>query len=312
MRQLMIKSYDKTEIFATVWDDVKNPVGVIQFMHGMAEYAGRYDEFARYFNSRGYIFFADDHRGHGRTETEKTLGKPKGDVFEDTLTDELFFYEFLKKEYKLPVFFLGQSYGSFLCQALAQAGTDVKAIGLLGTGHMRDFFHFGTIMLAPVYLVARNWCPKIKMDPHWLNTLDEPLKEMEEDPLVSIPMSINFTYSMLKHTYKLYGRKALMRLNPTTAIGIFCGDDDIIGKRGRGAKKLKSMYDGYGVNCSLHLYKGARHDLAFDYCKEQVREDIADFFDKFVIYTQSSIFSILDEEKAAENDVDGEKPKEEN
>ena len=41
--------------------------GVVQIAHGMAEWAGRYDNFAERLVDAGYIVYANDHRGHGKT-----------------------------------------------------------------------------------------------------------------------------------------------------------------------------------------------------------------------------------------------------
>ena len=84
MKEFKLKSFDNTEIYCRLWDDVENPKGVIQLVHGMSEYAGRYDEFARYLNSRGYIVFGDDHRAHGLTETDQNRGKHPGNIFKKT------------------------------------------------------------------------------------------------------------------------------------------------------------------------------------------------------------------------------------
>jgi lysophospholipase len=46
---------------------VKNPIAVIQLIHGSAERAIRYDEFAKHMNAQGIIVVAEDHRGHGKT-----------------------------------------------------------------------------------------------------------------------------------------------------------------------------------------------------------------------------------------------------
>ena len=81
MQQFKLKSFDGYEIFVTLWDDVSSPKGVIQLCHGMSEYAGMYDMLATYLNSRGYICFADDHRGHGRTESDKDRGRHPGLFF---------------------------------------------------------------------------------------------------------------------------------------------------------------------------------------------------------------------------------------
>ena len=39
--------------------------GVIQIVHGMAEYIGRYEEFAEFICARGYAVVGEDHLGHG-------------------------------------------------------------------------------------------------------------------------------------------------------------------------------------------------------------------------------------------------------
>ncbi len=294
MRQFRLKSFDETEIFVTLWDDVPSPVGVVQLVHGMSEYAGRYHEFAEYLNSRGYIVFADDHRGHGRTEAPENRGRHKGDVFDKTLNDELFFYEWLKEKYLLPVYLVGQSYGSFICQAIAQCDTDIKAIALLGSGYMRGLFTFGKIVVAPLALIAGNWRPNLNKRINWINSVPERREEIHADPCACSPMSVAFSYSMMKNTSKLYGKRALANLNPMSSIAIFSGADDAVGRKGRGVKKLRDMYKACGINCELHLYDGARHDIAFEHCGKQVQKDVADFFDKFVIYGQTTIEDILE------------------
>ncbi len=307
MREFYLKSFDNTNIYVTIWDDVPAPKGVIQLLHGMSEYAGRYDEFARYLNTRGYIVFADDHRAHGRTEKDENRGRHKGNIFKKTLQDALYFREWLSREYDLPIFIAGHSYGSFLCQAFAQAGTDVKAIALIGSGHMRGLFNFGKIMIAPIYLVARNWRPRIvnwcsdnmyhfdgdEGKWQWVNSLKERREEMFKDKYLHQSMSVGFDFHMMAETSKLYSKKALARLNPATAIGIFSGGDDTVGEKGKGVKRLYDMYKSVGINCDLHIYEGARHEVIYDHSGKRVQSDIADFFDKFIVYEQATIDELV-------------------
>lgn len=303
MRELRLASFDDTSIAVTIWDDVYAPKAVLQICHGVSEHAGRYDRFAKYMNSRGYIVFADDHRAHGKTEIKENLGRHKGDVFKDTLSDQIFFREWLKKEYNLPVFFLGHSYGSFIGQALAQADTGVKAIALLGTGYMRGLCTLGAILVAPIWLVARNWRPSIvnfvgnhgmsfKGDSgigQWLTSDRERRQDYMDDPLCGTHMSVNFHFSMLRATSRLYSKSALSKLNPTTSIAIFGGTEDPVGMKQKSVKKLYETYKKYGVNCEMHLYQDARHEILNDFCYEQASQDIADYFDKYIIYSQTSI-----------------------
>ena len=53
------------------------PKGVVQLVHGLGEYATRYEALAQALVAAGYSVYADDHRGHGRTGVEQHLGNMK-------------------------------------------------------------------------------------------------------------------------------------------------------------------------------------------------------------------------------------------
>ena len=56
------------KIRTLIWkDDTLTPRGVFQIAHGMAEHIGRYDEFAKYIASNGFIVCGNDHLGHGKS-----------------------------------------------------------------------------------------------------------------------------------------------------------------------------------------------------------------------------------------------------
>ncbi len=308
MREFFLESFDGTKIYVTVWDDVCSPKGVVQILHGVSEYAPCYDTLAKHLNARGYVVFADDHRAHGRTETDANRGRHKGNVFKKTLQDELFFYDWLKEQYHLPVFVLGHSYGSFLAQAFLQSGTDVKAVALLGTGHVKSKFGFGAMALFPIWLVAKNWRPRIATwfsdtfvkfrgdsgKNQWSNSVKQRREEYFEDKYRSFHTSINFDFYMMSETAKLYSKKALSHLNPTTAVALFCGAEDIVGDKGKGVKRLQKMYLDNGVKCKMHLYDKARHTIYNEFNREQVFDDVVRFFDKFIMYHQTSIDDLVE------------------
>ena len=303
MQEFKLKSFDETEIYCTLWDDVESPKGVVQLLHGMSEYGGHYDGFARYLNSRGYIVFADDHRAHGRTESDKDRGRHKGNIFRDTLKDELFFREWLKEKYPLPVFLAGHSYGSFLCQAFAQEGTDVPAIAIFGTGHMRSLCTLGKILTFPVYLIARKWRPKFvnwlsdnlfrfkgdKGKAQWINDTAEVREAFIRGTYTHTDMSIAFDFHMMNEVSKLYRKKNLAKLNPHTAIWLFCGTEDVVGLCTKGAKKLHETYQACGINSELRFYEGSRHEVVYGKNGAQASKDIADFFDRFLLSADPSV-----------------------
>ncbi|KNX50276.1 alpha/beta hydrolase, partial [Listeria monocytogenes] len=64
-KQMKLKATDGLDLHLHIWDEVKNPVGVFQIVHGMAEHGARYGLFAERLKRAEYIVVADDHRGFG-------------------------------------------------------------------------------------------------------------------------------------------------------------------------------------------------------------------------------------------------------
>ena len=58
-------SCGKGKIHYCRWMPEGSPRAVLQIVHGIAERVERYDEFARYLNTQGYLVVAEDHMGHG-------------------------------------------------------------------------------------------------------------------------------------------------------------------------------------------------------------------------------------------------------
>lgn len=307
MKSLKLKSFDSFELNVTIWDNLKNPTGVVQLVHGMSEHASYYDDFASALNRAGYIVVADDHRAHAMTESDINLGRHKGNVFAKILNDELYLREWIKSKFDLPVFLVGCGFGSFICQAFAMSGSDVKAIALLGTSFARDDARTASVFLFPTYLFARGWRPRVfrRMSERymtdknavakkaWLNTDEHRLLIRQNDRYMNVDMSVNFYFHTAKEVGKLYSRKAVLRLDPTTAIGIFYGDEDPLARGGKSIARLKKMYSACGIKCETHEYEGARHEVYYDKCSQQVVDDIAQFFEKFIVYKQTSIEDLV-------------------
>ena len=66
-------SSDKIHKIRTLsWSDDKlTPIGVVQLAHGMAEHIDRYDDFARFLASNGFVVCGNDHLGHGKSVNDR-------------------------------------------------------------------------------------------------------------------------------------------------------------------------------------------------------------------------------------------------
>ena len=116
MLERYLEMKDGHRLFVRIWNDVEKPAGTLHINHGMAEHSLRYDDFARYMNSLGFIVYAQDHRGHGFTMEEEERGwfAPSGGwdiVVKDSIAvDQLI----MNENEALPHFILGHSMGSFI------------------------------------------------------------------------------------------------------------------------------------------------------------------------------------------------------
>lgn len=289
-----ITSFDNKKIYCYVWDDVKNPIGVVQIFHGLAEHAKRYEEFAKALNKAGFIVFADDHRGHGKTTQGEKIGTYKGkDIFYDTLKDEIFFTKLLKKEYKLPICIFGHSYGSFIAQEyITQCDLHDKAI-ICGSALMKNRFDIGFGLVLAWWLNAfasrrearlieklsySNYNKKVKSG-SWLNTDDEEVKKYYSDEFNGKPLSNRFYFNMFNAFRHIYKPSAIKKINKAKPIFLIAGSDDPVGSMTKSVKALFNFYKKNKIqNVQLKIYDNARHEILNEpKIKKIVYKDIINF-----------------------------------
>lgn len=296
MKNEKFTSFDGTVIQCYLWDNVKNPKGVVQIAHGMAEHARRYDNFANFLNRNGYIVYADDHRAHGLTSTKQSAkgvkGYHKGDIYNDTVKDEIAITEYLKKKYNLPVVYLGHSYGSMMGQRYAELPNASSGVILCGSAYMKGIVLSAGSAVANIQyalfggeregkllnkLSFGTYNAKFKKDKTafaWLSRDKEQVKKYIFDEQCGNVMSIaffKFFFSGLKACYK---KENLAGIDKNRPIAIFSGDKDPVGGDGKLVKKLYEMYKSEGVtDVTVKLYHDARHEILNETNKAEVYAD---------------------------------------
>lgn len=305
MKTEKFTSFDGTVIQCYLWNDVKNPKGVVQISHGMAEHARRYDHFATFLNSRGYIVFADDHRAHGMTSTRESSkgvqGYHKGDIFGDTLKDELAITSYLKERFGLPVVYLGHSYGSMIGQRYVEEKNDSVGAVLIGSAYMK-----GALLSTGVALAKLNYAftggekkgklldtmsfgsyntpfKKEKRPFAWLSRDEEQCKKYFLDEQCGYVMSVAFYRYFLAGLKAAYKSENLAKIDRKKPIAIFSGSEDPVGGKGKLVTKLYEMYKAQGVEkVEMKLYTDARHEILNEINREEVYADVVTAIDSMV------------------------------
>ncbi|MFH1313059.1 MAG: alpha/beta hydrolase, partial [Candidatus Eisenbacteria bacterium] len=130
------KDQDGVEVFVYKWSPGSSPEAAVQIAHGLAEHAARYEEFAEFLTGAGYVCYADDHRGHGKTAGDgKNLGRLGPGGWDSTVKALKALTDIIKKDNPgIPLFMIGHSWGSLLAQDyIEQWGSEIKGIILSGT-----------------------------------------------------------------------------------------------------------------------------------------------------------------------------------
>ena len=111
-------------------------MGVVQIIHGISEHIGRYDHFARYLNSLGYLVVAEDHMGHGKTASSGVVGYFHGGWFAVAEDSYRLYKDTRKAHPHIPYFLFGHSMGSFLLRTIMIEHPECEASGCIicGTG----------------------------------------------------------------------------------------------------------------------------------------------------------------------------------
>ena len=134
MKEFTIRSHGGMELRGYRWEPQGETRAVVQILHGVAEYALRYDAFARYLNEQGFLVVAHDHMGHGYSGGTPLYFEGGWEaVREDCYT----VYESLRAEYSdLPYILFGHSMGSFLLRSLLYTHPDMElsAAVICGSG----------------------------------------------------------------------------------------------------------------------------------------------------------------------------------
>ena len=122
-------------IKAWAYTPLGKPRAVIQLIHGFGEHSRRYLHMISKFQAAGFVVYADDHIGHGKTAYDSgTMGDPHSGGYMTYLKDEKALHDIAVKDYPgLPYFVFGHSWGSMLGRAYAALyGDDLKGLMLCG------------------------------------------------------------------------------------------------------------------------------------------------------------------------------------
>ena len=277
----------KTKMHGVRWlpdDGAVN--GVIQLVHGMQEYIGRYEELAEFLTGHGFLVVGHDHLGHGQSVRDKNhLGyfcKPRPS---EVLVEDMHQVTAMtRRSYPgLPYFIFGHSMGSYLLRKyLTVYSADVDGAILCGTGSVPDLYCYAGIALCALIAMFRGWhyrsslvrkiafgkpYAKFCMDgtvpeKSWLCNDAERVKEYYSDPQCTFDFTLNGFYGLFSTVSYDNQEKYIRQVRTDLPIFLISGSEDPVGDAGVGVKRVYRQYKKAGLrDVTMKLYEGDRHEL---------------------------------------------------
>ena len=288
-------SDERTALHCYIWKPEGEAAAVVQLVHGMEEYIGRYDEFANFLTDNGYAVIGHDHLGHGQSvATPEDMGyfaKEKG--YQCLLRDMHSVTLRAKKEFPdKPVFMLGHSMGSFFARRyITIYPRELSGLILSGTGQMPYLaVHAGK---RTAKLIARTkgdhyrspLVEKMALGSYgtldqWLCTRKEVVDAYKADPLCGQPFTVNGFANFFQLLEQLALEKDKDKVPKNLPILLIAGMKDPVGDKTKGVLKCYNRYKAMDMtDVDLIFYKDDMHEILNETDREDVYNDILHFLD---------------------------------
>lgn len=287
------------KVYAVRWMPEGQPVAVVQIVHGMQEYMGRYEQMAEYFAENGFIVTGEDHLGHGKSVDEQA-----GDVYgyfckydsENVLVRNVHrLKKITQADYPgVPYFILGHSFGSYILREYIQRyGTGIAGAIIQGGGvqkestvnlalvlaHCIKFIHSDKYRSPMINNIAfghyQDNMENPKTSYEWLSHNRESIDAYAADKACNFMFTLN-GFITLGHMIKDTQNKKNMALIPENLpILLTAGAEDPVGGYGESVKALNNIYvNELGLkNVSMKVYEGMRHEIHNENGRQEVFDD---------------------------------------
>lgn len=257
---------DGTGLAGFRWQAGGKPRALLQLAHGAGEHAGRYLGPMTPIIEAGFVIYAADHRGHGMTSGMSGLGDFGPGGAPAAVSDMAVLSRRARDENPgLPLILMGHSMGAMFSQAyvLEHSGL-IDALVLSGTtgpgariaaGKLNDGFEGRT---------PYDW---LSRDP------------AEVDRYVADPFcGIRFTEASMASFLALRERQptpeALAGIKRGLPVYVVVGDQDPINQKLAGLTPLVEAYRAAGLDVTLKVYEGGRHEMLNETNRDEVVADL--------------------------------------
>ncbi len=296
-----IKRKDGSAIYFHKWVndsiDKANIKGIFQIVHGAAEHAKRYSQFAEKLNELGYVVIGDDHSGHGLAAKDNDelgfFGEENG--WNRFVDDELLITEHMKEQYpNKPLILFGHSMGSFIVRDyLTRNPKGISKCIICGTGYANAFMTKLALFMVGIEkknngnmyrseridkLTFGGFNKKFKptrTDFDWLSREGDEVDKYIADELCGFIFTVKGYEDLFTGVRYINSTEAFNKTIKNIPILMISGDKDPVGACGKGVTKVYNKLKQSGVeDITLKLYEEGRHEILNETNRNDVYNDI--------------------------------------
>lgn len=274
-----------------------NDSGVVQIIHGMSEHGGRYEAFANFLATNGYVVYCHDHRKHGKSVVETAdLGIFDDDDWFDLTGDvNLVQDEIIKRERVDKVSMLGHSLGSMILRSfLIEYGDRVDKAVIMGTPKVSQLLNYPAIVLSRMLELFTGTKRSVLLTALSMGSYQKPYqpeqtgKEWLTRDVEFQQLCVNDHLSGFHYSPRFYNQilKGFNHANgniiksPDIPLLFISGQEDVCGGLGKGPTQAYGKYHRAGYDCQLELIENFRHEVLNEIGNEYAYEMILKFFNK--------------------------------
>jgi len=301
MEHLYYASKGTGEIHAVVWMPDGEPKGILQIVHGVAEYAERYAPMAKFFTDRGFIVAAEDHMGHGKSICASC---PQGNFvggWDAVVCDSHSLTEQLVAKYpELPFSLLGHSMGSFIVRSMLIRYPDMpiqrailsgtawqpKAALMAGSAlckidaKLHGPAHISSLINNLAFGAYSKSVKPARTAYDWLTTDSEEVDKYLADPLCGFSVADSLAEGMMSGLSLIQTPTALDKMNKELPVWFLAGKFDPVGDMSKGVQKAYEAFLKHGMKqVTLTFYDG-RHEIHNEPVRQAYFEDLYSFMAK--------------------------------
>lgn len=275
---LTFTSADGIDVHTWRWAPDGAARAAVQVQHGLAEHGGRYRRFAEALTARGYLVYAPDSRGAGRTAAGRH-GDWGPDGWPGWVDDVRRLGQRIRTDNPgLALGLFGHSMGSFATQQLLlEHSGDVDAVVLCGSTEVG--WLVGVLDSdAPADLSVYNAPFDHRTGFEWLSR-----DTAEVDAYVADP-ACGWAAPPLPGIATLAAAAdpaCIADVRDDLPLLIVSGDADPLAQGGEATEVLARRYREAGLtDVQVHRYPGARHELLNETNRDEVTAEVLEFLDR--------------------------------